>query len=573
MHRTHSMTMGNKAVPQIFFVLALALLAALTLAPVALQDGWPMNHEFNLPWSFNSFYLRTEVYAEHMRQGDFLPIWSSADNEGFGSPQPLMYHKLFYLVSGAFYVLSWHMKASIMLSLWVFLLVGALGTHRLCRALGCDRYLANCGAALLLLANYTVTNWLVRGAMAEFSAAMLAPWVLALFIDWLQHPERHPTRQITLLGLSLALLFLAHSVLAFYLTLLMATAFLILLLFREASIRTLSIASIAWGVLLFVLVAGPYIFAMRVIGAAYDMRRIIPAPFLPENQIKPLQNYFWDDQWLWGKVWDSYTVQLDLPVFLLLATGLLLLAYQMLHRKFTQHAAAASANPLNSVSPGIWGLSILLLLCIALQTRWAIPFYQRVPGAAFIQFPWRLLAVLTPGLIALSLCLWQRLNITLSAIAPGLCVVASLGLCGAWAPLMYGNTPHDQASVSNFKFGAFGEYTPAVAGTEPSYTVTLIRQQLSEKGCVLSVSNATPHESLRINYELSCSQPGTYSLPLFGSPLHRIWLASKENGTTHEGCAVSSETPGLCAVTLTVPGTYQIQVEMPTLMSWLPQLR
>ena len=39
-------------------------------------------------------------------------------------------------------------------------------------------------------------------------------------------------------------------------------------------------------------------------------------------------------------------------------------------------------------------------LCLVLQMRWTEPFYLRVPGAVYIQFPWRLLGLLTPAVIA-----------------------------------------------------------------------------------------------------------------------------------------------------------------------------
>lgn len=549
----------------LWIFVALCLLAGLTLAPVAVQPGWPMNHEFNLPWSFNSFYLRTEIYAAHMQQGDLFPIWSAADNVGFGSPQPLMYHKLFYLVSGAFYALSGQMKASILLALWVFLIVGATGTFRLCRSLDCGIYISACGAALLILANYTVTNWLIRGAMAEFSAAMLVPWVLATFVDWLHAPTSEPYKQLGLLGLLLGLVFLAHSVLAFYLVLLLAVAFLSLTLLRATPLRAIQLGPTITGAVVFAVITAPYLAAMRTIGAAYDMTRIIPAPFLPENQIKPWLNYLWDAQWVWGKVWDSYTVQLDLPVLFLFAAGGVLLGF----RWISTRGKTGSAPATKTANTGALALGIIVVLCLLLQTTWAIPFYRHVPGAAFIQFPWRLLAVLTPSLIALALYPWQRINTTWSAIGPGACVVAALTLCGAWASLMYGNTPHEKAAQGEFRFGAFGEYIPAQAGIEPPYRFESVQALLAAEGCQLrSPATASASESLETAYELDCSKPGTYALPLFGSPLHQLWVTSKENGTTHEGCAVAAQTPGLCAVTLTKPGVYRILVQMPTFRGW-----
>lgn len=547
---------------------AIALVAALTLLPVAIRQGWPMNHEFSLPWNFNSFYLRTLVYAEHMRQGDWLPIWSVTDNGGFGSPQPLMYHKLFYLVSGAFLAICGQMKLSILLSVWLFLLGGAAGLYRLCRTLGCNRYWSACGAILLLLANYTVTNWLVRGAMAEFAGAMLVPWVLTAFMRWLQAPDERPYARARLLALSLALLCLAHSVLAFYLGLLLTACFGCLVLLRRVSLRMLKAGPLACGALLFIVLVGPYMAAMRTIGADYDMQRILPAAFLPENQMKPLQSYLWDSAWVWGESWDRYTVQLDLPVLALFVAGLVLWGYSWVLAGIKQK----KERQRRTLPVDLLALGIIMVLCIALQTRWAIPFYQHMPGAAFIQFPWRLLGILTPGLIALAMSLWmtigQRLDATLASVASVLCVLASLALCGAWQPINYGNTPHENAVLQDFRFSAFGEYIPAAAGTDLRYSLESIQKSLVTQGCHLSQASDSGTESLQISYELNCVEPGTYPLPLFGSPLHQVWVSSKDNGTTRLGCAVDADSPTLCAVRLTAPGIYQIQVRIPTFWGW-----
>ena len=46
------------------------------------------------------------------------------------------------------------------------------------RALGWSLPVRLTAIALMISAPYTFTNWLVRGAMAEFAAAMIVPWVI-----------------------------------------------------------------------------------------------------------------------------------------------------------------------------------------------------------------------------------------------------------------------------------------------------------------------------------------------------------------------------------------------------------
>lgn len=548
--------------------MGLAALAILTLLPAVPGDGWPSNHE-NPASSFNSFYLRTLIYAKHMQQGDWFPIWSAADNDGLGSPQPLMYHKLFYLLAGALYALSGHMKLSILISLWSWLMIGACGSYALCRALGCGRWLAWCGGAMLLMANYTVTNWLVRGAMAEFAAAMLLPWVLAAFIVWLEREQRR-YRVSGILGLLIGLEFLAHATLAFYLVVLLGVSTLLLLLAGQVPLRRLAPGPHLWAGGAFALVTGPYLAAMYVIGRDFDMKRFHSDPiYLPERQIQPLARYAWDPAWRWGQTWQGYTVQLDTAVLALLALGIVLLVLRVVVRP-TGHASNWRFGEYSGVS----ALTLVCLLALLLQTAWAIPFYRHFPGAAFLQFPWRLLAVLTPGLIALSLWLW-RWQPTWVAVPCTVGGLASMAwFAGVWPPLQYDQT-HSTLQLAGLRFSAFGEYVPVKASTDVPYTVAGVAKMLKEAGCELATEpRAAPQggaeEALVRDYDMHCREAGTYPLPVFGSTAHAVRISGpNESGAESKRCASAADAPTLCAVTLGQAGTYRIRITMPTFAGFL----
>ena len=81
------------------------------------RAGWPANHEGI------DFAVRTRIYAAHLRYGDLLPLWSSIDNRGFGSPQPALYHKLTYLVSGTGVALGASPKVALVATVWFFLVL------------------------------------------------------------------------------------------------------------------------------------------------------------------------------------------------------------------------------------------------------------------------------------------------------------------------------------------------------------------------------------------------------------------------------------------------------------------
>src|SRR4051794_14233030 len=148
-----------------------------------------------------AFAQRTLVYARHLQQFDLVPIWSSADASGFGSPMPLFYHRLFYLLAAPLLLVTASAKSATLVTLAIVLVVGAWGMYRLVRTLGGGALAASVAGVCLIAANYTVTNWLVRGAVAELTAAMIVPWVYTEFVNARQQ-RRMPWR----LGLWLALL-------------------------------------------------------------------------------------------------------------------------------------------------------------------------------------------------------------------------------------------------------------------------------------------------------------------------------------------------------------------------------
>ena len=55
-----------------------------------------------------------------------------------------------------------------------------------------------------------------------------------------------------------------------------------------------------------------------------------------------------------------------------------------------------------AVLAAVAGVAFLIVAALGLFLQFGIaePIYEWIPGAVFIQFPWRLLAVITPALIA-----------------------------------------------------------------------------------------------------------------------------------------------------------------------------
>ena len=527
------------------FVLAagtIALACIVSLTPVLHDATWPMNHEGN------SFFLRTLVYASHMQQGDYAPIWSAADNEGFGSPLPAFYHKLFYLVSGCILALGASAKASIVGSIIAFLIVGAVGCLFLCREVGCNYLISLCGAVILVFANYTVTNWLIRGAMAEFAAAMIVPWAIAGFIASIKKAYIVPA-----LPISIFLLFLAHSVLAYFVFLILTAVFFILLPFKMAPYSILfSRRTVLWFLFVCIIVS-PYLIVMHELSGHYDMSRLIPEVYLPWNQIKPLSAYFWDPDWKWGKSWNTYTVALDLPLLALAAIGL----GRLFFAAYTRYCVICE----NSLP--FFVLGSILFITLILQTSAMSFVYRWIPGAPYLQFPWRLSSITVPTLIAFALLtvqlgFKQKDAVILSALAVALVVLTGGNLSEIRYPNL--NIPKSVEALRGISFSAFGEYVPLERKLGKAPSRRKLRGQTAQEGCGVQEVWANP-ESVVKEFKIKCKHDSTVVLPIFFTESHQIDI-----GEERRSCARRDHYPSLCAVAVG-PGKTVVRVHSPTMLA------
>lgn len=530
--------------------------AALTLVQLWGLAGWPQSHEFF--W----FEQRTQIYAQHYSFSDFLPIWSSVDNEGFGSPEPLFYHKLFYMVSASLLGLVGEMKAALVISILLFLMAGALGMYCVLRALGASRDAGVVGGLSLIVANYTVTNWLARGAMAEFSAAMLVPWALLYFLRTVQDERIHPGLAVTL-----GLVFLGHSVMSFYLLLLFCATLLILMAVRRIRPKILSAKSLLFPGGIFLAMVGPHVLAMAILADEYDMKRIVPERLHPINQFQPLQRYLWDNFWSWGGHWEGYTVQIDTPALALVLAGFLGIFFG------GQTTPSNPGKRRAALLPLLPFLVVGALACV-LQAPLSAPFYAHFPGAEFIQFPWRLLAIITPIIILLGLYLTDKaFSPRLSGTILALYLITMVVFCGAFVPV--DSRLPIQASLAGLtrvQFSAGGEYVPK-ATSLPIPTKEAVLAGAETAGCHVAPTPASA-EVERAQFRIRCARPALLALPVFSSQLHGS-VIYYPNGSVRAGrCRAVPAFPGLCGAEVPA-GESRVEVEMPDYQAigrWLASL-
>jgi hypothetical protein len=343
-----------------------ALALALAASAVVLRGaGWPYNHDYLAP------FQRTEWFRRAFLAGDPFPLWSPFCFNGHGTPGPFFYHRLFFTVSGALALALGSVRA-VPVTIVLFLWVGALGMVRLGRELGWPAPLKVAGAALLVLAPYTYVDWLVRGAVAELSAAMLVPWLLVHALRAMRGE-----RAGVALGVTAALLFYAHLVIGLYAAIVLAIAAAVAIR-RERGVENLLLAA-----LVLALTTGLYALAIRRLGRYYSLDAL--KALYPTDKFQATKRYLTLPDYRWGEQWTDFSVEISRGVLL----ALVVIA-----------PAAALARR------GADRLALLLaggtfLACFILQLPPAAPFYLHVPFADVIQFPWRLLAFMTPCAIVL----------------------------------------------------------------------------------------------------------------------------------------------------------------------------
>ena len=353
--------------------LTLVCLCALTVLPIAVRPGWPLNHDRL------ALFERVEIFRREFAAGHVFPLWTPFCSNGHGSPVPFIYHRLFNSVAGVLALVFGTVRGTA-LAIVVSLSVGALGMSACARALGLPPWLRLWAGALLPIAHYTFVNWLVRGSAAELTAGMLGTWLLYVC---LRMQAGHPFG--LRLGVVLVLIFYAHVVIFVYAMILIAIATLFTLRFEPGELAE-SAQHLAKGVgiaLAIVLAfAGPYAAALVLIGREFSLHRL--SDFVPQEHFSPIAHYL-VDPYAWGETYDGISVEIGR--FLVLGLALASILNLTTRDWFRDRAFLTLASALATY--------------FALQTPLAAAFYEAIPATQIIQFPWRLMVFITPLCILL----------------------------------------------------------------------------------------------------------------------------------------------------------------------------
>lgn len=548
--------------------LALFLVVAIVTVYPALRvpGAWPVGHDTTFA------FARSEILAEHLRNGDLFPVWSSSDAYGLGTPSPLYYHKLLFYVAAAFLLLGLPLKGAVAGTLIFFLVVGMVGMRLALLRLNVSSALANIGAIALAWSSYTFTDWLVRGALPDFAAMMLVPWLLWWALGLVIHRR---------FGLSvvpvLSLMYLAHNVIALLAMVVVAGAVLVALIEARERLALLRRAAIA-GALVAAFI-GPQLRLNAMFSPDYDINQILPEQWQPKNQLRPFGEYFLDRSYNWttNDPWD-YTVCVGWALWVALAAVLVVRA------RGRRNERARLADPGTFLARPEMFLLCLLTVYMAVQTPMFVFVYE-FSYLRFVQFPWRSMALVTPVLILLVLSLAHR-SLPREARLPA-CSVLLAGIFAA-SPILAVKAPtfdvalrtkghfvaHQNATLGNAIL-VVGEYLPVVHQSgrrlTPSEVMT-IYSEFARRGSVTQVlSGVCRVEDGRREFEggartfaVDCAGASAIALPVSYNRFSTVTIAGEESGYRR-----LDDDPRLI-VDLPAGTRGELRIELPTLRRVVP---
>ena len=362
--------------------------AALVLSPVLRRSGWPLNQGTAAP------LLLVQIYAAHFRHLDFLPVWSSSDGIGMGSPVLLYYQRTFFYIAGFIYAVFGGLKASVVATIAIFLAVGAYGMRQALRVVTNSRLLSTMGSVGFLFTNYAFTDWLnPRGDLAEFSAMMLVPWLLYWCLNLVKY------RRVSFVLIpAMVLLVNAHSAIA--LTSLFTLVIALVTFVKVAGLHGLRAVALrlVLSVVGVTLLLAPTLLAELRFNKFYDPQTKNVLNFKVSQQFVSFGRYFYDGTYRWfshNQLPPLFNfVQIDFAIWVPIAAAMAVVAaYSVL----SESRRDRCRNLLQGFDVSVMVfLLVSLAVYLFLQLKISYDVYRLLPPLQVINFPWRMLALITP---------------------------------------------------------------------------------------------------------------------------------------------------------------------------------
>lgn len=349
---------------------AVILICSIYIALPLARQGFFESHEYlhNL--------VRLAEVDDAVHHGQLYARWFPNLNGGYGYPFLNYYSPLAFYIGEIFRLVRFSIPICVKLVFALAIVLAGLGMYLFARL-----YFSTPGALVAavayLLAPYHIVNIYVRGNIAEFTAMGIL-----LFVFWgLVRVARMPRIQnVLLFAVSYGLLILAHNITALATSVLLAVFALFLILRKKSRRVTLAICGgAALGLALSAFYWLPALAEMK-----YVKITVLTQDYLnysnhfvyPWQLIVPGWGYGLSEK---GPV-DGMSFQLGLAHWAFIAIAL----FVCLIKRFRRHAQ----DPGTTV---FFLVSLLALIFLMLPCSKAL--WDHAPLIPYIQFPWRLLAL------------------------------------------------------------------------------------------------------------------------------------------------------------------------------------
>lgn len=460
-------------------------------------------------------FSHVQTWADALKSGDLISSWTPLDANGFGSPVPFFYHKLFNIVAAALTLATGDIVSGFRLGVLFFAAVMLYGTCECAARLGADRRSQWVIGIACVLSPYAVVCLTQRGAVAEYSAMALIPLVIARTMDL--STAAHRFRRALELFVLLVLLALAHLVI-FLAAAGMLIVLSLYLLTRSVSRGSLLLAASGAALVLF---AGLIYVPFTVWGAFF-----CPAQAqlhgLPADNAVSLLRIFSPMPGSW----------FGWPILALLIG----VALQVGHRRGQRATIVLT-------------LAVAAFLVTLCMTRLAAPLWRSSELLYFVQFPWRLLSITTPMIFVAFAGMLEQLPHTLKRYAQvGLLTITVLNVGGGLHALekVFTTIPvavlrHPSPSTGPGP-DAGGEYFPARYQRQLAASPDIIKVKAasvlparrplveSTAGCQAQpVAEVAYFRTLQIR--ATCNAAGTVQVSQFDTPFLAVTATRAEDGS------------------------------------------
>lgn len=322
-------------------------------------------------------------FDQAIKDGVLYPRWGVDFALGYGYPLFNIYSPLAFYVAEAFHLLGAGLTAAVKLTYVLGFVLSGLTMYGFARRVLSEEA-ALLASVVYMYVPYHLLDIYVRSAFAEFCAFVFLPLILLLFYELIENGR---ARYLALAGLAYAGLFLTHAATALIFTMFLVpyVAFLILSRFKTHWTETLRRIGLSLGAAALALALAS-IFLLPMLG---EKRYIVEAQWTQgsfgyaKHFVYPSQllSPFWGYGYAGEGLRDEMSLQLGV-----LATALSLIGVTHCFWKGVQGRAQIA-----------FFLAASVVIILAMMPT-ALPLWDILPLAAFVQFPWRLL-----GLAALTM--------------------------------------------------------------------------------------------------------------------------------------------------------------------------